>query len=211
MTTARQIPPVQDVEAASSVIPSRRRFSTAEYVNMAELGILRPDERVELVKGEILVMPPMGRDHGVGVVVQNEALMPHAPGRFHLWIQTTIHLGEGFSPEPDLVLLRFRQDRYVSQDPTADDVLLVIEIAHSSLAYDRDVKSRLYALAGIPETWVVDLDGRAIERFIEPGPDGYRAHTTFRSGDRLSPTLLPDLDLAVGDLLPPAVAEEEEK
>ncbi len=204
MATAQHKP----AETAQSENPPRRRFTDKEYMAMAEVGIIKPEERVELIKGEILIMPPIGRDHGVGVSVQIEALMPHAAGRFNLWTQTTIHLGEGFTPEPDLVLLKFRQDRYAGKDPMADDIILIIEDAQSSLAYDRDTKSRLYAGAGVPETWVVDLQARAIERFTDPGPGGYREHTVLRSGDRLSPALLPDVALDVSSLLP-LEAEEE--
>ena len=92
----------------------------------------------------------------------------------------------------------------------ADDIILIIEDAQSSLAYDRDTKSRLYAGAGVPETWVVDLQARAIERFTDPGPDGYREHTVLRSGDRLSPALLPDVALDVSSLLPLEAEEEPE-
>ena len=185
----------------------RRRFTTKEYIRMAEAGILRDDERVELVEGEVLIMAPIGRDHGAGVSRQIRLLTRYAPGRFSIWTQTTIHLGEEFSPEPDLVLLRFREDDYAGKDPTAEDIILIIEDARTSLAYDRDTKSRLYALARVPETWVVDLLGRAIERFTDPGPDGYREHTTLHSGERIRPVLLPDIELSVDDLLPLITAQ----
>ena len=202
MTTSQQKP----AQATQAEGLQRRRFTTREYMEMAEAGILKPGERVELVQGEILIMPPIGSDHGAGVIVQLEALMPHAPGRFNLWTQTTVHLGEGISLEPDLAVLKFRQDRYAGHHPTAEDIVLIIEDARSSLAYDRDTKSRLYAMAGIPETWVVDLQGRTIERFTGPGPEGYQQHTTLRSGERISPVSLPDIELEVNDLLPPVVA-----
>ena len=204
MTTAQRTP----VAATHTENLQRRRFTTREYMDMAKAGILKPGERVELVQGEILVMPPIGSDHGAGVTVQLEALMPYAAGRFHLWTQTTVHLGEGISLEPDLALVKYRQDRYAGQHPTAEDIFLIIEDAGSSLAYDRNTKSRMYAQAGIPETWVVDLQGRAIERFTGPGREGYLQHVTLRSGERIKPVALSDIELEVNDLLPPEVAVE---
>ena len=195
-------------ETAQDQTLQRRRFTTKEYIRMAEAGIVGEGERVELVEGEILIMAPIGRDHGAGVSRQFRVLTAYAPGRFTIWTQTTIYLGEDFSPEPDLVILKFREDDYAGKDPAAEDILLIIEDARSSLAYDRDTKSRLYAVARVPETWVVDLQGRAMERFADPGPDGYRQHTTLHSGERIRPVLLPDIELAVDDLLPPVVVEE---
>ena len=128
--------------------------------------------------------------------------MPHAPGTFTLQTQSTIHLAEGFSPEPDIALLKYRQDHYRRQEPTAADVLLVIEIADSSGRYDLEVKAPLYAQAGVPELWVLDLTGPHLHRFTGPTPQGYGEHSTPRPDESLGPSLLPDLQLQVSDLLP---------
>jgi Uma2 family endonuclease len=100
-------------------------------------------------------------------------------------------------------VLKFREDRYYFGNADPSDVLLVIEVADSSLNYDRDVKAHIYGRAGIPETWVLNLPGDCIERFLEPGPNGYAQHTVLRRGDKVSPVSLPDMELAVDDLLPP--------
>lgn len=173
---------------------------------MAEAGILGPDERVELIEGEIIVMPPIGPGHAWDVALSIPLFSRLAGDRFILQIQNPIHLDDGSEPQPDIMLIRPRAEGYRAAHPTPADVLLVIEVADSSLAFDLQVKARLYGRAGIPETWVKNLPEDCIERFTEPGPDGYARHTVHRRGETLTPTRLPDLELAVDDLLLPSAA-----
>ena len=180
-----------------------RKFTVAEYYRLAEAGILHHTERVELIEGEIIVMPPIGPGHAARVDSFIEVFAPHAGDRFRIRIQNPIHLSDHSEPEPDVALLRPRPDGYTTAHPGPADVLLVIEVADSTLAYDREVKAHIYGRADIPETWVLNLPEDCLERFSQPGPEGYAQHTVHRRGERLAPVFLPDLELAVADLLPP--------
>ena len=187
-----------------------RKFTVDEYFRMVEAGILKPKERVELIEGEILVMPPMGSRHFGGVMRYTRIFASLVvAARAALLVQAPLPLDENSAPEPDVALLKYREDDYASGFPGPDDVLLVIEVADSSLNYDREVKAHIYGRAGIPETWVLNLPGDCIERFLGPGPDGYAQHTILRRGGKVAPVSLPDVELAVEDLLLPAVAQAE--
>ena len=185
-----------------------RKFTVAEYYRMAEAGILKPDERVELIEGEIIVMPPIGPEHAGDVNRLNRLFSRQEDSGFIVHIQNPVHLEDGSEPEPDVALLRNREDFYSNAHPTPADVLLVIEVADSSLEYDRNVKAQLYGRNNIPETWIKNLPDDCIERFTEPGPEGYGQHTIHRRGETVTPVSLPDLELAVEDLLPPPVDGE---
>ena len=208
MTTQAKVPatvppPAPPVQETPAYVPQTRKFTVAEYYRMAQAGILKPDERVELIQGEIILMPPIGPGHADNVNELNEVLAPHAPGRFRISVQNPVRLDDGSEPEPDVALLRRRPEGYAAAHPVPADVLLIIEVADSTLAYDREVKAHLYGRNNIPETWVRNLPEDCIERFTQPGPDGYARHTVHRRGETLTPVALPDLELAVSDLLLP--------
>ena len=211
MTTQAKAPPPVPAPAATAPTPTgeTRKFTVAEYYRMGEAGILKPDERVELIEGEIIAMPPIGPAHAVSVDISTHALILSARDRYVVRVQNPIHLGEGSEPQPDVALLRPPFARYVHSHPTPADVLLVIEVADSSLEYDREVKAHLYGRAGIPETWVKNLPEGCIERFTEPGDKGYARHTIHRRGETLAPVSLPGLELAVADLLPPPASSQQ--
>ena len=209
MTTQTQAAP-KIPATTSPATRERRKFTVAEYYRMAEVGILKPDERVELIEGEIVVMPPIGPGHSGSVNISTEIFPVLAQGRFIVQIQNPLHLDDGSEPQPDIALLRPRADRYTRSHATPADVFLVVEVADSSLEYDRNVKAHLYGRNNVPETWVKNLPEDCIERFTEPGPEGYAQHTIHRRGETLTPVSLPDLELAVEDLLPPVVGGEED-
>ena len=198
------------LKPVQATLREHRKFTVAEYFRMGEAGILQPKERVELIEGDILVMGPMGHPHFSGIMRHNRVFRQFPVERFAILVQAPLPLDEHSAPEPDLALLKYREDDYAGGLPGPSDVLLVIEVADSSLDYDRDVKSHLYGRAGIPETWVLNLPGDCIERFTEPGPEGYAQHTVLRRGEKVTPVALPDIELAVADLLPPVVAAAEE-
>ena len=186
-----------------------RKFTVAEYFRMAEKGILDEQERVELIDGEVLLMPPMGPRHIGGVARYARVFILRAGNRFTVLTQSTVRLNEHLALEPDVVLLRFREDDYSLAHAVPEDMLLVVEVADSFLAYDREVKAHIYGRAGVPETWVLNLPEDCIERFTAPGPQGYARHAILRRGDKVSPVSLPDMELAVDDLLPPVAAAVE--
>ena len=207
MTTQAEAPPsVTAVPGGPATPPQPRKFTVAEYYRMGDVGILKPDERVELIEGELIVMPPIGPGHAWDVALSISLFSRLAEDRFILQIQNPVQLDDGSEPQPDIMLIRPRAEGYGAAHPTPADVLLVIEVADSSLEYDRQVKAHLYGRSGVPETWVKNLPEDCIERFTEPGPDGYAQHTVHRRGETLTPASLPDVELAVSDLLPPPAA-----
>ncbi len=141
-----------------SAMATRYRFTVEDYHKMAEVDILGEDDRVELIDGEIIEMAPIGRLHAVCVVRLTDLFGETLRRRAIVWAQNPIGLGERSEPQPDLALLRWRPNFYADADPRPEDVLLIIEVADTSLAYDRDIKVPLYARAGIPEVWLVDLN-----------------------------------------------------
>jgi Uma2 family endonuclease len=159
---------------AVEVERARRLFTVQEYQRMAEVGILKPTDRVELIRGEIVEMSPPGRRHIAFVNNLTQLLVVRLAGRAIVSVQNPVIVADDSEPQPDLAVLRRRPIPYKEGEPTAADVLLLIEVADTSLRYDRTIKLRLYAEAGIPEYWVVDAAGEAVELHRMPSPDGYR-------------------------------------
>lgn len=155
-------------------LPRRHRYTRAEYYRMAEAGIFGEDDRVELIEGEIIDMAPAGSQHAGTVKFLAKALQSAVADQAIVSVQDPLCLDEFSEPEPDFALLRPRQDFYRCAHPRPQDVLLVIEVAESSLAYDRDVKLALYARHWIAESWLVDLEHRRLERFPDPVAGRYQ-------------------------------------
>ena len=141
---------------------------------MGEVGILKETDRVELIRGEIVEMSPIGRRHHAFVTTLSRLLILALGNRAIVSVQGPIVLAEDTEPEPDLAILRRRLPPYKEREAHADDAFLLIEVAESSLHYDRSTKLRLYAAAGIPEYWVVDCVAESIEVHRTPHADGYR-------------------------------------
>ncbi len=177
----------------------RRTWTVDEYHRMAEAGVLREDDRIELIEGEIVEMSPIGPGHARCVNRLTAMLVPVAEGRAIVSVQNPVRLSERSEPQLDLSVLRWRDDFY-PEGPTPADVLLVIEVAASSLLFDQRVKVLLYARAGIPEVWVVDLDAGQVEVHTGASGGGYRDVRIVGSGDVLEPPGLAGLALDVGAL-----------
>lgn len=178
-----------------------RLFTTAEYHAMAEAGIFAEDERIELIGGEIVRMTPIGSAHAGCVMSLNRLLNRELSERALLSVQNPIVLDDASEPQPDLALLRPREDFYRGAHPGPADVLLVIEVADASLNYDRTVKLPHYAKAGIAEAWLVRLADASIEVHSSPAATGYQAMRTLHAGENLSPQGFPDLVIPVGAIL----------
>jgi Uma2 family endonuclease len=185
---------------AVEVSAKRRRFTRAEYYRMAEAGILGERDRVELIKGEIIEMSLIGRRHKAFVGNLAQFLMVRLAGRAVVWVQSSIALAEDTEPQPDLAVLRRGAVSYKERDAWAEDALLVIEVADSSLAYDRSTKLRLYAEAGIPEYWVVDCAAETVEVHRGPGPDGYREVNLVAGAATLRLQAFPGVELSTTDI-----------
>ncbi len=173
----------------------QRRFTVDEFHRMAEAGILHEDDRVELLEGEIVEMSPIGGRHAACVREINRLLVRQVGDDLRVDVQSPVRLGERGAPQPDLAVIRARA--YGNSLPTPEDVLLLIEVADTSLASDRDVKLPLYAVAGIAEVWLVDLNTNVIERHTEPSESGYRLVRRVGRGETLESVVLPALALPV--------------
>jgi Uma2 family endonuclease len=185
---------------AVEVAAARRRFTREEYYRMAEVGILGPRDRVELIRGEIVEMSPIGRRHGAFVDNLTRLLVLRLADRAMVRVQGAVALADDTEPQPDLAILRRGAVPYKDRDAWAEDALLVIEVAESSLAYDRSTKMRLYAEAGIPEYWVVDCTAETVEVHRGPGPDGYRDVSLVASATTLALQAFPDVELRTTDI-----------
>jgi hypothetical protein len=185
---------------AGEVATTRRRFTRKEYHRMAEVGILGDNDRVELIRGEIVEMSPIGPRHSAFVDNLNRLLARRLPDDAIVRVQGPVALTDDTEPQPDLTVLRRRAVPYKEREAWAEDAVLVIEVAESSLAYDRWTKRRLYAEAGIPEYWVVDCTAETIEVHRDPGADGYRNARLVTGEAALSPQAFPDVALRTTDI-----------
>jgi Uma2 family endonuclease len=180
----------------------RRKLTVEDYHHMAEAGIFGPEERVELVEGELLQMSPIGYAHANTLSRLNLTFTPKLGDRAIAWVQNPIRLAKRSEPQPDFALLRYRPKGYDRGLPAANDILLLVEIADKSLRYERSVKAPLYARHAIPEYWIVNLTGRVVEVHRDPDPAQgvYRDIQTLAEG-RLAPLHFPDIGLDVRELL----------
>ena len=180
----------------------RRLFSVDDYYRMAETGILSEKDRVELIKGEIISMSPIGVRH-VACVNKLTMLLGQSIGKQAiLSVQNPIRLNRYSEPKPDITLLRPKADFYASAHPTPTDVLLLIEVSETTLVYDQTIKLPLYAKAGIPEVWIVNLSANQIEIYRHPTLDNYQTVQHLSQHDRVSIAELPSIQLAVSDIIP---------
>jgi Uma2 family endonuclease len=179
----------------------KKRFTADEYQRMGQVGILSSDDRVELIDGEVVTMTPIGARHVACVNHATRALVRAAGDDAIVQAQSSVRLDPYAEPEPDLVLLRPRTDFYASRLPGPDDILLIIEIADSSIEYDRDVKTRVYAAAGITEYWLADLNANVVWRYSSPERGSYRSIEPCHRGQTIAPRLLPSCAIAVDVLL----------
>ncbi len=169
----------------------RRRFTVDDYRRMGEAGILTEDDRVELIEGEIVQIGLIGSRHAAAVNRINGLLHREIGNTGVISIQNPIRIDLYGEPQPDVAVLRPREDYYALQHPLPADVLLLFEVAETSLMYDRQVKLPLYARAGIREVWLVDLEEEAIERNTEPAEKGFRRVARAGRGEKLESLAIP--------------------
>ena len=186
---------------AKSLVAASRKFTVDELVRMADLGILDSDVRVELIDGVLLEMAPTGRPHGNGVSNIARAFWEKCPRNVQVYLGSTVRLSDDTGPQPDVALLRPEASFESENVPRAEDILLVVEVAGSSLRTDRGEKARRYAQSGIPELWIFVLETDEIEVSRQPTAEGYSDVRTYRRGDTLTIQELPDVRIAVGELL----------
>lgn len=176
------------------------RFTVDEYYRMAEVGILSPDSKTELIEGEIIDMLPAGPFHSGSIDHLVMAFASLANGRWITSSQRALRLGVSNEPEPDVVLLKPPVSRYKKQHPSAEDAFLVVEVADSSLSYDRTKKLQIYAAASIPEVWILNIPQRVLEVYRKPSGSVYSETQTLESG-MLAPLAFPDAEIDMAELL----------
>lgn len=184
---------------SSVFTPKPMRISTDRYHKMIEAGVLTKYDRVELIEGEMLDMAPIGNRH-TALVSRLHELFVLAASRWATVVGGgPVVLGEFSEPQPDLMLLKRRADFYGGKHAEPADVLLLVEVSDSSLRFDQGVKLRLYARYGVAEYWVVDVQGKRVVTYREPGPEGYLRKDEFAAGI-VAPQAFPDIKIAVGEL-----------
>ena len=182
----------------------KKLLTSAEYIALFEQGVLTEADRVELIEGEVVEKMTIGPLH-VGRVTRVDRLLQRLLGDRALVVsQGAVLLSEISMPEPDFAILRHRDDFYESRHATPGDMLALIEVADSSLSFDRGRKLRIYAAAGVAEYWLINLQRNVLEVYRQPGPHprGYAAVATLRRGDRIAFLAFPELEIAVEELVP---------
>jgi Uma2 family endonuclease len=178
----------------------KRLFTVDEYHRMAKAGIFGPEERVELIDGEIIHMSPIGPRHAGCVINVNRILLTHLGDRAVISPQNPVVIRPRSEPQPDMLVLRPRDVSYSRAHPTPEDVLLAIEVGDTTVRFDRIVKARLYARARIREYWLIDAGRETVDVFRAPEGDAYTSFTTYGQGTSLAPLAFPDLVIAVDEL-----------
>ena len=176
-------------------------FTVDEYHRMAEAGVFHEDDRVELIDGQVVEMTPIGPRHAVCVDRLNGRLSRLVGDSAIVRVQSPVVLGQRAEPEPDVTLLRPPFERYQEVHPGPAEIMLVIEVADTSVEHDRSVKIPLYARACVPEAWLVNLPADRIEVYRNPAGGSYAEVTTVSPSETLTPFLLPDARLSVADVL----------
>ena len=177
----------------------RRAISVREYHKMIDAGVFRDDDQIELIEGELIQMSPISGPHMQLVNILTRILVQQVGEAGVVSPQNPIALAPDSEPEPDFVILR-PECLHRTDVPTAQDVLLVVEVSHSSLAYDRDVKIPLYAKHGIPEVWIFETTSRSVSIYRDPMRSNYQRLLTPDRTETISPALLPNVQIRLRDV-----------
>ena len=175
------------------------RWSLAEYHQMAQIGLLDETDRVELIEGELIDMAPIGSKHAFRVDSIARALQLAAGTSFLVRVQNPILLGEHSEPQPDIAVVKDKN--YSAAHPCAEDVLVIVEVSDTTLAYDRDVKLSLYARHGIPEVWLLDVNAGELTVYREPAEGQYRLIRKPTTAEVVSPTLVAGVAISLAQVL----------
>jgi len=180
--------------------PTHYKLTVEDFYKLGEIGILNNESRVELIEGELIEMAPIGPPHLRGVNRITKLLVLAAGDQAEISVQNPILLPPYSVPQPDFAVLRRPLAGSEETVPGVLDVFVVIEVSDTSLSYDRNTKARLYAKAGIAELWIINVKGRKVERFRQPGDGGYAEKDVLESGARLAPAALPTMEIEVAAL-----------
>lgn len=188
------------MEVAERLGVRKRLIDVHQYHLMGAVGIFAPDERVELIEGEVIEMAPIGSPHAGNVSVLTRLLVLAAGDRAVVWVQNPVRLSLHSEPQPDLALLKPRADRYRGELPRGEDTLLVVEVADTSLRYDRDVKLGLYAAHGVAEVWLFDISSKSLSVHRDPAGNEYRSTSTVTAPATLRLAALEELEIDLTEL-----------
>jgi Uma2 family endonuclease len=178
-----------------------RRFNVTEYYRMAEAGVLKPDDRVELIEGEIIKMSPIGGPHAACVERLDDLLAGVVEPSLMVRMQNPITLDDFSEPIPDIAIVRARRDYYATRHPAPAEVFLIIEVADTTVLTDRNIKIPLYARIGIPESWLINLPKQMIEVYFDLYEGKYRKRSTFKRGESVNSATIKGLLLSVDEIL----------
>jgi Uma2 family endonuclease len=180
---------------------TRHKFTVEEYHRMAEVGLLGEDDRIELLDGEIVDMSPIGKRHAACVNRLNSLFSVLPRQQVIVSVQNPAQLDNNTELQPDVALLRFRQDYYASEPPGPADILLVIEVSDATIPVDRRIKVPLYARAGIPEVWVVNLQQETVEVYSQPSDGAYKVVSSAQRGQAIPLAGFAGVEIHVDDVL----------
>jgi Uma2 family endonuclease len=179
---------------------NEHRFTVKDYYRLAEIGVLKPDARVELLEGQVIDTPHVTPLHA-GTLARLAQLFGHTAEKWLLVVRSEVVLNEYSQLQPDLMMVEPRSDYYSNRHPGPEDVYLLVEVSDTSLTTDREVKLPAYGRAGIPEVWIVNLLEQTIEVYREPHFSGYATKTVLRTGETAQPLAFSDVAIDVGELL----------
>lgn len=171
------------------------RFSVRDYYLLSEVGIIGENDRVELLDGEIVPMSPINSPHAACVDFLNEWLVIYFQGKVIVRVQNPVRLSEYSEPEPDIAVVELQKNRYRDGHPGPEDILLLIEVADSSLKKDKELKLPIYAQAKVPEVWIINLVDQELERYTKPTENKYEQKEIFHKGEQINTSLIQKLSI----------------
>ena len=183
-----------------------RKWTVKEYHKLGEMGVFHPEERVELLSGNIIKMSAKGTAHTSALGRTDRLLQNLFANLAWVRMQDPIALDDNSEPEPDIALVRIDPFDYATHHPTPSEVYLIIEVADSSLTFDREIKAKAYARSGIADYWVLNVNNRQLHVFREPAVDGYQSELILGENGSISPLQFPTVNIAIQAMLPPIIS-----
>ena len=183
-----------------------RKWTVKEYHKLGEMGFFHPEERVELLSGNIITISAKGTANSSATRRTANVLRDILGNQGDVYYKSPIALDDNSEPEPDITLVRIDPFDYATHHPTPSEVYLIIEVADSSLAYDREIKAKIYARSGIADYWVLNVNNRQLHVFREPADDRYQSEVILGETANISPLQFPDFNIAIQEMLPPIIS-----